>query len=145
MKPTLRIQYFSGPPAQQFRRIPERIPIPLRPTPLKPPPAQEQRIRELFKLIADEKDSEKVQVLAGELARLLTIQAPLRKPSDQQSRIIELVAQGLKNGGIADEIGLSRNVVRNYVGQIYREGVTNLVELGLWYEARVHGGKLRRP
>ena len=113
---------------------------------MKPTPAQERRIRELFKLIADEKDSEKVQVLAGELARLLTVQAPLRKPSDQQLRIIELVAQGLKNREIADEIGLSRNVVRNYVGEIYREvGVRNRVELALWYEARLHEGKLRRP
>ena len=113
---------------------------------MKPTPAQEKRIRELFKLIADEKDSEKVQVLAGELARLLTVQAPLRKPSDQQLRIIELVAQGLKNREIADAIGLSRNVVRNYVGEIYREvGVRNRVELALWYEARVHEGKLRRP
>jgi DNA-binding NarL/FixJ family response regulator len=113
---------------------------------LKPTPAQEQRIRELFKLIADEKDSEKVQVLAGELARLLMVQAPLQKPSDQQLRIIELVAQGLKNREIADEVGLSRNVVRNYVGQIYREvGVRNRVELALWYEARVHERKLRRP
>ena len=112
---------------------------------MKPTPAQERRIRELFKLIADEKDSEKVQVLAGELARLLTVQAPLRKPSDQQLRIIELVAQGLKNREIADEIGLSRNVVRNYVGEIYREvGVRNRVELALWYEARLHEGKLRR-
>ena len=32
-------------------------------------PEQEQRIRALFKLIADEKDPEKVQVLAGELGR----------------------------------------------------------------------------
>src|SRR5262249_17084121 len=100
----------------------------------------------LFKLIADEKNSEKVQVVAGELARLLTVQAPLRKPSDQQLRIIELVAQGLKNSEIADEIGLSRNVVRNYVGQIYRVvGVSNGVELALWYEARVHEETLRRP
>ena len=119
----------------------ERISIPLKLT-----SAQEQRIRELFKLIADEKGSEKVQVLAGELARLLTVQAPMRKPRDQQLRIIELVAQGLKNREIADEVGLSRNVVRNYVGQIYREvGVRNRVELALWYEARVHEGKLRRP
>jgi len=113
---------------------------------LKPTPAQEQRIRELFKLIADEMDSEKVQVLAGELARLLTVQAPVRKPSGRQLRIIKLVAQGLKNCEIADEVGLSRNVVRNYVGQIYREiGVRNRVELALWYEARAHDGKLRRP
>ena len=84
--------------------------------------------------------------MAGELARLLMVQAPLRKPSDQQLRIIELVAQGLKNREIGDEIGLSTNVVRNYVGQIYREvGMRNRVQLALWYEARVHEGKLRRP
>jgi DNA-binding NarL/FixJ family response regulator len=110
---------------------------------LKPSPAQEQRIRQLFKLIANEKDPEKVQVLAGELARLITV---LRKPSDQQLRIIEMVAQGLKKCEIADKVGLRRNVVKNYVGQIYHQvAVKNRVELALWYEARVHEGKLRRP
>jgi DNA-binding NarL/FixJ family response regulator len=118
----------------QSRLLPERIPIPL-----KPSPAQEQRIRQLFKLIADEKDPEKVQVLAGELARLITVQAPLRKPSDQQLRIIEPVAQGLKNREIADKVGLRSNVVKNYIGQIYHQvGVKNRVELALWYETRVH-------
>ena len=113
---------------------------------MKPTPAQEQRIRELFKLIAEEKDPEKVQVLAGELARLITVQAPLRKPSDQQLRIIEPVAQGLKNREIADKVGLRSNVVKNFVSQIYHQvGVKNRVELALWYEARVHEGKLRRP
>ena len=113
---------------------------------MKPTPAQERRIRELFKLIADEKDPEKVQVLAGELARLITVQAPLRKPSDQQLRIIEPVPQGLKNREIADKVGLRSNVVKNFVSQIYHQvGVKNRVELGLWYEARVHEGKLRRP
>ena len=108
-------------------------------------PEQEQRIRELFKLITDEKDPEKVQVLAGELGRLLTVQAPLRKPSDSQLRIIELVANGLKNCEIADQLGISNNVVRNYLSNIYdKVGVNNRVQLALWYEARVHEGKLRR-
>jgi len=66
------------------------------------PTEQEQRIRELFKLLTNESNSEKVQALAAELRQLLTIQAPLRKPSDQQLRIIELVADGLKNREIAD-------------------------------------------
>ena len=54
---------------------------------------QHQRIRELFRLIAVEKDPERVQGLAGELGRLLMIQVPLPEPSGQQLRIIELVAR----------------------------------------------------
>ena len=112
--------------------------------PLTPEP--EQRVRELFKLITDEQDPEKVQVLAGELGPLLTLQAPLRKPNDRQLRIIELVAQGLKNREIGERLGISNFAVRNYLSNIYDEiGVNNRVQLALWYEARVHEGKLRRP
>ena len=109
------------------------------------PPEHEQRIRELFRLINDEKDSEKVQVLAGELGRLLTVQAPLRAPSDRQLRIIELVGQGLKNREIAEQLGISIKVVKNYLRNIYDKiGLNNRVQLALWYEARVHEGKIHR-
>jgi DNA-binding NarL/FixJ family response regulator len=109
-------------------------------------PEQEQRIRELFKLISDEKDPEQVQVLAGELGRLLTAQAPLRKPNDRHLRIIELVAQGLKNREIAEQLGISNKVVKNCLSNFYNKiGVNNRVQLALWYEARVREGKLRRP
>ena len=106
---------------------------------------QEKRIRELFRLITDERDPEVAKVLSAELARLLTIQGPLRKPNDNQLRIIELVALGWTNGEIAERLGISGNVVRNYLSRIYdKVGVNNRLQLALWYEARVHEGKLRR-
>jgi DNA-binding NarL/FixJ family response regulator len=109
------------------------------------PPEQKQRVRELFRLIDDEKDPEKVQVLAGELRHLLTVQAPLRAPSDRQLRIMELVAQGLKNREIAEQLGISSKVVKDYLRNIYDKlGHNNRVQLALWYEARVHEGKIHR-
>jgi DNA-binding NarL/FixJ family response regulator len=66
-----------------------------------------------------------------------------RKPSRRQLRVIELVAQGLKNREIATELGIGDHVVRNYLSKIYDKiGVSNRVELALWYEARLRGGGL---
>jgi len=102
-------------------------------------PQQHQRICDLFRLIALEKDPERVQALAGELARLVMVQAPFREPGDQQLRIIELVAKGLKNREIAARLGMSSNVVRNHISKIYDEvGVHNRVQLALWYEVQIH-------
>ena len=69
----------------------------------------------------------------------------LRKPlldrtrvlSYRQSRVAGLVADGLKNREIASELGIAVQVVRNYLSMIYdKVGVSNRVELALWYEAR---------
>jgi len=48
-----------------------------------------------------------------------------------------VVAQGLKNKEVADEIGTTEHVVKNYLRVIYDKlGLWNRVELALWYEAR---------
>lgn len=65
----------------------------------------------------------------------------IRKPSRRELQIIELVAQGLKNCEIADKLGIRQFVVRNYLSQIYDKiGLSNRVELALWYQARMHEG-----
>ena len=60
-----------------------------------------------------------------------------RIPSERERRVIELVAQGLKNREVAHEIGTTEHVVKNYLRVIYDKlGLWNRVELALWYEAR---------
>src|SRR5438445_4403296 len=67
------------------------------------------------------------------------------RPSPRQLHVIELVAKGFKNRELAKKLGMSQHVVPNYLGIIYNKvGVSNRVELALWYEARVHEGKFRR-
>jgi DNA-binding CsgD family transcriptional regulator len=52
----------------------------------------------------------------------------------------------LKNGEIAKELGIGEHVVRNYLGKIYDKlGVSNRVELALWYEARTHERRQAKP
>jgi len=66
-----------------------------------------------------------------------------RKLSRRQRRVVALVAQGLKNREIANKLGIGAHVVRNYISAIYDKiGVSNRVELALWYEARKHEGRL---
>ena len=62
-----------------------------------------------------------------------------RIPSEREQRVIELVAQGLKNREVADALGTTEHVVKNYLRVIYDKlGLWNRVELALWYEARRH-------
>jgi DNA-binding NarL/FixJ family response regulator len=63
--------------------------------------------------------------------------------SRRQRRVVELVAGGLKNHEIAAKLGIGTHVVRNYLSAIYdKVGVSNRVELALWYEARRHERRL---
>lgn len=60
-----------------------------------------------------------------------------RTPSEREQRVIQLVAQGLKNREVANEIGTTEHVVKNYLRVIYDKlGLWNRVELALWYESR---------
>ena len=62
-----------------------------------------------------------------------------RSPNERERRVIELVAQGLKNSEVAEAIGTTEHVVKNYLRTIYDKlGLWNRVELALWYEARRH-------
>ena len=64
-------------------------------------------------------------------------------PNEREQRVIELVAQGLKNREVATEIGTTEHVIKNYLRTIYDKlGLWNRVELALWYEARRHEGIL---
>jgi DNA-binding CsgD family transcriptional regulator len=58
--------------------------------------------------------------------------------------VTEMVAQGMKNSEIAILLGVRVHVVRNYVSAVYDKiGVSNRVELALWYEARRYENQLR--
>jgi DNA-binding NarL/FixJ family response regulator len=60
-----------------------------------------------------------------------------RSTNEREQRVIELVAQGLKNSEVARSIGTTEHVVKNYLRVIYDKlGLWNRVELALWYEAR---------
>ena len=64
--------------------------------------------------------------------------------SEREQCLIELVAQGLKNREVADAIGTTEHVVKNYLRIIYDKlGLWNRVELALWYEARKHQNPAR--
>ena len=58
-------------------------------------------------------------------------------PNEREQQVIALVAQGLKNREVADAIGTTEHVVKNYLRGIYDKlGLWNRVELALWYAAR---------
>jgi DNA-binding NarL/FixJ family response regulator len=58
-------------------------------------------------------------------------------PTEKEYRVIELVAQGLKNSEVAHEIGTTEFVIKNCLCAIYDKlGLWNRLELALWYEAR---------
>ena len=65
--------------------------------------------------------------------------AASRGPSEREQLIIQRVAEGCKNREIADSMGTTEHVGKNYLRVIYDKlGLWNRVELALWYEARRH-------
>jgi DNA-binding NarL/FixJ family response regulator len=67
----------------------------------------------------------------------------ITRPNEREQRVIELVAQGLKNKEVANQIGTTEHVIKNYLRTIYDKlGLWNRVELALWYEARRHEGMM---
>jgi len=76
---------------------------------------------------------------------LLMSQGSFQRPSERQLLIIEQVAHGLTNREIAQSLGISDQMIKKYVSQIYlRIGVRNRTGLALWYEEQVHQGNLQR-
>ena len=64
-----------------------------------------------------------------------------RIPTEREYRVITLVAAGLKNKEVADVIGTTQHVIKNYLRVIYDKlGLWNRVELALWYESRRNPG-----
>lgn len=62
-----------------------------------------------------------------------------RGTSERELYIIQRVAEGCKNREIANALGTTEHVVKNYLRLIYDKlGLWNRVELALWYEARRH-------
>jgi DNA-binding CsgD family transcriptional regulator len=58
-------------------------------------------------------------------------------PNGREYRVIALVAADLKNTEVADVIGTSEHVIKNYLRVIYDKlGLWNRVELAPWYESR---------
>ncbi len=59
--------------------------------------------------------------------------------SKREQEVVVLVAEGLKNREVADRLGTTEAVIKNYLRRIYdKVGVWSRVELALWYEARRH-------
>jgi DNA-binding NarL/FixJ family response regulator len=66
-----------------------------------------------------------------------------RMPTGKEEKIVALVAEGLRNADIADRIGTTEQVVKNYLRVIYDKlGMWNRLELALWYAQRPADGEL---
>jgi len=64
------------------------------------------------------------------------------EPNEREQRVIELVAEGLKNSEVADAMGTTENMVKNHLRVIFDKlGFWNRVELALWYESRRSGSR----
>jgi len=66
-------------------------------------------------------------------ATLLTSPRPKNRLNDKELLIISCVAQGMRNKEIAQEVGTTEQVIKNYLRKIYDKlGVTDRLELALY-------------
>jgi DNA-binding NarL/FixJ family response regulator len=66
-----------------------------------------------------------------------------RALNQRELKIVELVANGLKNSEVAEALGTSQRVIKKFLRAIYDKlGLWNRVELALWYEHRKHREKM---
>jgi len=66
-------------------------------------------------------------------AALLTSPRPKNRLSDKELLIVSCVAQGMRNKEIAQEIGTTEQVVKNYLRKVYDKlGVSDRLELALY-------------
>jgi len=66
-------------------------------------------------------------------AALLTSPRPKNRLSDKELPIVSCVAQGMRNKEIAQEIGTTEQVVKNYLRKVYDKlGVSDRLELALY-------------
>jgi DNA-binding NarL/FixJ family response regulator len=73
-----------------------------------------------------------IQAYRVQAAQLMAI-APRGKLSDKERRIVSGVTQGLRNKDIAQEVGTTEQVVKNYLRKIYDKlGVSDRLELALY-------------
>lgn len=57
--------------------------------------------------------------------------------TSREIEIVDLVADGLTNPEVGERLGVSTQVVKNYLRIIYdKAGVWNRLELALWWEVR---------
>jgi DNA-binding NarL/FixJ family response regulator len=66
-------------------------------------------------------------------ATMLTSPRPKNRLTDKEMLIVSCVAQGMKNKDIANEIGTTEQVVKNYLRRVYDKlGVSDRLELALY-------------
>lgn len=64
---------------------------------------------------------------------------PVTHLTNRENDVIRLVNKGLKNKEIAEEIGTTEHVIKNYMKAIFdKTGFSNRVELALWQEKLIH-------
>jgi DNA-binding NarL/FixJ family response regulator len=66
-------------------------------------------------------------------ASLLTAPRPKNRLSDKELLIVSCVAQGMRNKDIAQEVGTTEQVIKNYLRKVYDKlGVSDRLELALY-------------